>query len=104
MDPGYTSPPSVRPSPGAGRGRGRGHSSDESLVTVTGIFPKETVSVILPDALHARHALAMLLLPIAVLMGALVTLPAQVNKGQRLLFTGRWVNHRTYGQQLCADK
>lgn len=28
----------------------------------------------------------------------------QVNKGQRLRFCGRWVNHKTYGQQLCADK
>jgi hypothetical protein len=51
MDPGYTAPPSERSSQGGGgRGRGRGHSSDESLVTVTGIFPKETVGVILLDA------------------------------------------------------
>ena len=51
MDPGYTAPPSERPSQGGGRGRGRGHSSDESLVTVTGIFPKETVGVVLVETL-----------------------------------------------------
>jgi hypothetical protein len=51
MDPGYTAPPSERSSQGGGRGRGRGHSSDESLVTVTGIFPKETVGVVLLGAL-----------------------------------------------------
>jgi hypothetical protein len=34
----------------------------------------------------------------------LMLLREQVNKGQRLLFSGRWVNHKTYGQQLCADK
>lgn len=43
LDPGFSAPPAVRPSPGGGRGRGRGRSSDQSLVTVTGIFPKETV-------------------------------------------------------------
>lgn len=69
LEAGYSAPPAARSGQGSGgRGRGRGRT-DESLVTVTGIFPRETV-----------------------------------NKGQRLRFTGRWVHHNTYGQQLHADR
>lgn len=43
LDQGYTAPPAARPLQAGGRGRGRGRASDDSLVTVTGIFPRETV-------------------------------------------------------------
>lgn len=59
LEDGYTAPPAARSGQGGGgRGRGRGRT-DESLVTVTGYFPRETVGTC---SCHVPTTICLLLL------------------------------------------